>query len=544
MADDLAVFSKVLAESLIPFLTHWWSDKRVVPSSGETRRLQGSIRELVRSTSHRDYKWMSEFLSRIASSVRFNKSNFINIHPSPHVPSILAALGTMIQNPNNVVPEVSQATWAMEAECVQWMCEHLVGYDPSRAWGNTVSGGTIGNMTALLVARDYTYHKLSRPRIGDIGSRGVIGKTPGVVLTSASSHYSLQKALWVLGIGYDNLVRVSVARDEIVIGRQRNDERFLKGIRDGEWGDLIRESIREESRGGELQSFYEGNQHPFSLQPLNSEIFKALYACFTFHTPLLACVFSLGTTTTGTIERIDSAAIRRLREEDIHLHMDAAWGGFALVSPSVKRLCPDLDRVDSIVVDGHKMGYMPYPCGCVIFRDQDSRVQIEHDAPYLRHLAPTLEGSRPGIGAAALWAGIHSLGLEGYRNRIERVLAITQELSRQLVDSGRFQVLHSVHLNAVCVAPVPRRHETRASLNSLCDAVRDSMNKDGKFFINAVSDFCGVRVKNKPQEADSSLCELRAIRLVVSSPDVNVDVIMDLVASLCNHLERARRRKT
>ncbi len=66
-----------------------------------------------------------------------------------------------------------------------------------------------------------------------------------------------------------------------------------------------------------------------TLQPLNSEIFKALYSCFEYGTPLIGYVFTLGTTDTGTIEAPNDEAIKKLVKENVFIH-DAALGGFAL----------------------------------------------------------------------------------------------------------------------------------------------------------------------------------------------------------------------
>jgi len=294
--EALAPLKSAMADSIFPFLEAWWDQGDIQPSSGDRKKVMQQIRAPDHQARAVGYEWIDEFFERISSAIKFNRRNFINIHPSPYLPALAASFAVSAQNPNNIVPEVSEATWQMERECVEWMAKHLTAMDPCRAWGNVVSCGTVGNMTALLVARDYTYHKLARPRTDEVGARGVIGRKPGIVLTSAGAHYSLKKSLWFLGIGHENLIRVPVAWDEALERDSARDDRFLRGIRDGEWPDLIHDSRQHERAKGELERFYQGEQRPFELQPLNSEVFKHLYSCFQFDVPLLAFVVNAGTT--------------------------------------------------------------------------------------------------------------------------------------------------------------------------------------------------------------------------------------------------------
>src|SRR5262249_54240897 len=108
------------------------------------------------------------------------------------------------------------------------------------------------------------------------------------------------------------------------------------------------------------------------------------------------------------------------------LHADAAYGGyFGLLDdiPAGGGLAPETraayDRIgeaDSIVIDPHKHGLQPYGCGCVLFRDPSVGRVYKHDSPYTYftstelHLGEiSLECSRPGASAAALWATMRLL---------------------------------------------------------------------------------------------------------------------------------------
>jgi glutamate/tyrosine decarboxylase-like PLP-dependent enzyme len=135
-----------------------------------------------------------------------------------------------------------------------------------------------------------------------------------------------------------------------------------------------------------------------------------------------AVVATIGTTATGSVDPLD--AILALRDEfGFRLHADAAYGGyFGLVdnlAPQARRAFDRLAEVDSIVIDPHKHGLQPYGCGCVLFRDASVGRFYKHDSPYTYfssdelHLGEiSLECSRPGASAVALWATQRLLPLE------------------------------------------------------------------------------------------------------------------------------------
>ena len=125
-------------------------------------------------------------------------------------------------------------------------------------------------------------------------------------------------------------------------------------------------------------------------------------------------VATLGTTATGSLDPLPE--ILALREKfGFRVHVDAAYGGyFALASnlaETAARSFASVGKADSIVIDPHKHGLQPYGCGCVVFRDPGVGRLYKHDSPYTYfssaelHLGEiSLECSRPGAAAAALWA--------------------------------------------------------------------------------------------------------------------------------------------
>lgn len=177
-------------------------------------------------------------------------------------------------------------------------------------------------------------------------------------------------------------------------------------------------------------------------------------------------VATLGTTGLGALDPLPE--ILALRERHgFRLHVDAAYGGyFGLIdelSPRARAAFDRLGEADSIVIDPHKHGLQPYGCGCVLFRDPAVGRFYRHDSPYTYftsselHLGEiTLECSRPGASAAALWATQRLLPLVrggelAARLSASRRAALT--FARALEETGRYRVPVAPTLDIVVFAP-------------------------------------------------------------------------------------------
>ncbi len=137
-------------------------------------------------------------------------------------------------------------------------------------------------------------------------------------------------------------------------------------------------------------------------------------------------VLTTGTTGLGAVDPVDRALELR-REFDLRIHIDAAYGGFyrllatddRFLRASTASAFRAIAEADSVVIDPHKHGLQPYGCGSVIFRDPSVGRFYKHDSPYTYftsnelHLGEiSLECSRAGAAAAALWATLECFPLE------------------------------------------------------------------------------------------------------------------------------------
>lgn len=151
----------------------------------------------------------------------------------------------------------------------------------------------------------------------------------------------------------------------------------------------------------------------------------------------IAIVGVAGTTGLGVVDPIDELS-ELASEENLYLHVDAAFGGFVL--PFLKDLgftAPDFDfalpRVSSITVDPHKMGLAPIPAGGILFRNENLSKTVSSDIPYLsggKTEQTTLVGTRSGASAIAVWTVMKHLGREGYRKIVKNCMHLTLKLAK------------------------------------------------------------------------------------------------------------------
>jgi glutamate/tyrosine decarboxylase-like PLP-dependent enzyme len=181
-------------------------------------------------------------------------------------------------------------------------------------------------------------------------------------------------------------------------------------------------------------------------------------------------VATAGTTALGAIDPVDEI-IPMARRAGARVHVDAAYGGFfrllaqrddgLVASPALMAVADS----DSVVIDPHKHGLQPYGCGCVIFRDAAVGRFYAHDSPYTyftsdaMHLGEiTLECSRAGASAAALWATLRCLPLEP-REGLGAVLAQSRRAALAWADllreSERFRLVVEPELDILAFYPVP-----------------------------------------------------------------------------------------
>jgi tyrosine decarboxylase/aspartate 1-decarboxylase len=177
-------------------------------------------------------------------------------------------------------------------------------------------------------------------------------------------------------------------------------------------------------------------------------------------------VATMGTTASGSVDPLPE--ILALRERHgFRIHADAAYGGYFALAQNLAQHAQSafarIAEVDSIVIDPHKHGLQPYGCGCVLFRDPGVGSLYQHDSPYTYfssaelHLGEiSLECSRPGAAAAALWATQRLLPLKRggeFAQGLERSRQAALALHEKVRADDRFVPACAPELDIVVFAP-------------------------------------------------------------------------------------------
>src|SRR6266478_8229259 len=177
-------------------------------------------------------------------------------------------------------------------------------------------------------------------------------------------------------------------------------------------------------------------------------------------------VATMGTTATGSVDPLSEILDLRAKHR-FSLHVDAAYGGYFVLAGNLDKEAQSafsrIGEADSIVIDPHKHGLQPYGCGCVLFSDPEVSRLYKHDSPITYfssselHLGEiSLECSRPGAAAAALWATQRLLPLKKdgeFARGLQRGRKAALALFEKLHADERFVTAFPPELDIVVFVP-------------------------------------------------------------------------------------------
>jgi glutamate/tyrosine decarboxylase-like PLP-dependent enzyme len=323
------------------------------------------------------------------------------VNGPPVVLAVLAEALAAAMDPS--VAGGNHAATYVEHQVLGWL-RQLVGF-PADAGGLLVSGGSAATLTALAVAR-------YRATDGAVRTAGLDqGGAPLVLYASEQGHSAIVKAAEALGIGVDNVRTIGVD------AAWRIDVAALDA------------AVRDDVGAG---------RRPFAV------------------------AVSAGTVNTGAIDPL--SAVRELCDRHgLWMHVDAAYGGPAILTRRYRDELEPLARADSLALDAHKWLYVPYAAGAVLVRDAGlMRATFSRVASYLTQEADPggviwlpwfseygLEQTRP-FRALKVWMALLLYGRAGYARAIERDCEHAELLGR-LVDDDPDLELVARNLSVVCL---------------------------------------------------------------------------------------------
>ena len=173
----------------------------------------------------------------------------------------------------------------------------------------------------------------------------------------------------------------------------------------------------------------------------------------------LVVIANAGTTSTGAIDPLPELA-HFTRQHDLWLHVDAAYGGFVVLTERGRTWLRGLELADSITLDPHKWLYQPFEAGCLLVRDGDNLERAFHALPdYLQDTA--VSGQEVNFGdrgvqltrsarALKIWLSLQYFGLAAFRAAIDQSLDLTVYAQQRIEQSPAFELLTPAKLGIVC----------------------------------------------------------------------------------------------
>jgi glutamate/tyrosine decarboxylase-like PLP-dependent enzyme len=266
---------------------------------------------------------------------------------------------------------------------------------PGGTWGGLVTGATAANFTGLAAARQAILHRQG----WDVAAKGIFGAPKIRVVVGEEVHVSVLLALRVLGFGRQDLIRVPTDGQ----GRMRVDV----------------------------------------LPDLDKNTIVCLQA---------------GNVNSGAFDPAEEIC-ERARQAGSWIHVDGAFGLWAVAAPKHNYLTAGITEADSWATDAHKWLNVPYDCGIVLCREPRNLAMVMSldPAAYIEEAQGagepdnfTLEMSRRARGVE-VWAALRTLGRSGLAELVERTCRYARIFSQRLTEAG-FEILNEVVLNQVLVS--------------------------------------------------------------------------------------------
>ncbi len=351
-------------------------------------------------------------------------------HMTSVLPNYVHDMSKLISqlNQNLVKIETSKSLTFMEREAIAMLhrifysfpdgfySEHIQRLNSNL--GIVTSGGSTANISALLNARNKLLFDNDNTNESVYQIIQQKGYNDLVILGSRLMHYSIDKAASLLGLGTKNIIH-------------------LKDTVDG----------------------------TLDLDDLKNKI----NYCKDQKLLIVALVGIAGSTETGRIDPLKEMG-EIARNNNIHFHVDAAWGGLLKFSDKYDHLIDGIELADSITFCGHKQLFLPQGISVCLFKDPS---RLSYNATQARYQATadsfdfgryTPNGSRSAL-SLCLHGALNIFGKKGYGLLMEKGIELAKVFERIIVNTEGFELISS-HINIINYRYIPIRYRNNKSLNS------------------------------------------------------------------------------
>ncbi|MBN1253470.1 MAG: aminotransferase class I/II-fold pyridoxal phosphate-dependent enzyme [Bacteroidales bacterium] len=380
-----------------------------------------------------DFNIKNLFTDFLEDSIHIHNPKYMGHQVCPPLPiSAIAELFGSLLNNGQAIYEMGPIANAMERVILEWLSAKI-GY-PKSAFGVLTSGGSIGNLTALLAARQ------SESNI-DAWENGTKNQT-FAIMVSEQAHYSVSRAVKIMGWGEKGIIKLPV------------DANFKVDI-------------------SKLEEIY---------KKTTSENIK-----------IIALVANVCTTATGSFDPINEIA-DFCEKHKIWLHADAAHGGAALFSEKHKHKLNGLHRADSIVIDFHKMMMNSALTSAVLFKIGDKSYQtFSQKASYLLKDKQAFEwhnSANRSLECTKYWMSIKpysiikAYGEDIFKEYVETTFNLAENFADIIMKSTDFELAVKPEANIVCFRYNPNKKQlSEIEISELNTSLRKKLTEEGKFYI-------------------------------------------------------------
>ena len=381
-------------------------DGRVLPGGRPEEQVARAASFLSR-VPHKEASLVDRFEELVSTAVSqgiaLHHPHYVGHQVPPPVPlaGLFDAAGA-VTNQGMAIYEMGPWAMAVEQAVVRQLAERL-GWSPERCNGLATHGGSLANLTALLTARNVAFPSAWQEGLPRTGP-------PPVVIAHADVHYCITRAAGILGLGTRQIVPA-------------------------------------------------GLDHRRRLDPQHLD--DTLSRCRRDGTPVIAVAACSGSTPVGAFDPLEAIA-DVCRRHEVWLHVDAAHGGGALMSRQHRHLLQGIDQADSVVLDAHKMLFMPALCTFLFYREKrHAYAAFQQNAPYLFSDTAsddtscrldfdgglrTVECTKRAT-VFGLW-GVWSLfGESLFADLVDEVFAKAQRLYAMLTEADDFEAIHEPQAN-------------------------------------------------------------------------------------------------